>query len=381
LNRLYTLSLLSIFIISCQGNNPVDPTDGEYSDTIFFISDRDGHNQIYAMDMDGSHQRRITQDTLAYYHPQFSPDGTRILFYSHVEGNDEIFSMDTSGSDLRNLSNTPGNDNLSQFSPDGAMIVFTSDRDGNREIFSMNVDGSDQTRLTENVYPDYCPTFSPDGMQILFYQFRLFDSDNPELSSSLTSGDTQHALSTYGNYEIYKMDTDGENLTRLTQEGTYTHQLDFTMDYSVNTHSATPRFSPDGSKIAFTSYTMNLGFDVHMMDSNGSHAIQLTTSGAANCEPHFTLDGEKILFRTHRGGSYDLYTMELDGSNQTNLTPDSDHCYFSRFSPDGEKILFGDEIDRTHWYKIFIMDADGSNRVRLTDDYYNDLYPIFQPIP
>jgi Tol biopolymer transport system component len=298
-----------------------------------------------------------------------------------VEGNDEIFIMDTSGSNLRNLSNTPGHDNLARFSPDGAMIVFTSDRDGNREIYSMNSDGSGQTRLTNNSYPDYCPTFSPDGMQILFYQFRQFDSGNPGLSSSLTSGGIQWALSTYGSYEIYKMDVDGENLARLTPVGIYTHQLDFTLDYSVNTHSATPRFSPDGSKIVFTSYTMNLGFDVHMMNADGSHAIQLTTGGGANCEPHFTPDGNQILFRTHRGGSYDLYTMELDGSNQTNLTPDSDHCYFYQFSPDSEKILFGDEIDRTHWYKIFIMDADGSNRIRLTDDYYNDWYPMFQPIP
>jgi TolB protein len=365
-------------LISCQGNSLVDPTNGGYSETIFFISDRDGYNQIYAMDMDGSNQRRITRDTLDYYHPQFSPDGSRILFYSHVAGNDEIFSMDTSGNDLRNLSNTPGNDNLPQFSPDGMMIVFTSDRDGSREIYSMNVDGSGQTRLTVNTYPDYCPTYSPDGTKIIFYQFRVTNG-TPELSPRLSNGEALYALTVYGSYEIFVMNTDGGNLTRLTPEGTYTHQLDFTMDYSVNTHSATPRFSPDGSNIVFTSYTMNLGFDVHMMDADGSHAIQLTTGGGANCEPYFTPDGEKILFRTHRGGSYDLYTMELDGSNQTNLTPDSDHCYFSQFSPDGNKVLFGDEIDRTHWYKIFIMDADGGNRVRLTDNYYNDLFPIFQP--
>ncbi|MFC1618949.1 TolB family protein [Candidatus Neomarinimicrobiota bacterium] len=376
--RLYTLSLLCVFLISCQDDNLVDPTNGGYSDTIFFISDRDGHNQIYAMDMDGSNQRRITRDTLDYYHPQFSPDGSRILFYSHVTGNDEIFTMDTSGNDLHNLSNTPGNDNMAQFSPDGAMIVFTSDRDGGREIYSMNADGSGQTRLTDNTYPDYCPTYSPDGTKIIFYQVRVTNG-TPELSLPYTSNNIPHSLTTYGSYEVYKMDADGGNLTRLTPEGTYTHQLDFTMDYSVNTHSATPRFSPDGSKIVFTSYTMNLGFDVHMMDANGHHATQLTTGGTANCEPYFTPDGEKILFRTHRAGSYDLYTMDLDGGNLTNLTPDSDHCYFSQFSPDGEKVLFGDEFERTHWYKIFIMDADGGNRVRLTDNWYNDLFPIFQP--
>ena len=378
--RLHTLWFLGFIVFSCQGNSPVDPTSSGYTDTIFFISDRDGHNQIYAMDMDGGHERRITQDTLDYYHPQFSPNGSRILFYSHSEGNDEIFSMDTSGSDLLNLSSTPGNDNLPQFSPDGALIVFTSDRDGNREIYRMNADGSGQTRLTDNAYPDYCPTFSPDGTQILFYQIRPTD-DIPELSSTHTQDQIQYSLNICGRYEIYKMDVDGGNLTQLTPDDTYLHLLNFTLDYSINTHCATPRFAPDGSKIVFTAYTVNVGFDIYSMDADGNHAAQLTTGGAANCEPHFTPDGKKILFRTHRGPAYDIYTMELDGSNLINLTPDSDHCYFSQFSPDGKKVLFGDEIDRTHWYKIFIMDADGGNRVRLTDNYYNDLYPIFQPSP
>ena len=380
MSRLYILSLIGFIILACQGSDPVNPHNGGYSDTIFFISDRDGHNQIYAMDLDGSHQRRITQDTLDYYHPQFSPDGTRLLFYSHVEGTDEIFTMDTSGSDLRNLSNTPGNDNLALFSPDGSRIVFTSDRDGNREIYSMNTDGSDQTRLTDNDYPDYCPSFSPDGTQILFYQIRPQEF-TPGLSPPLSPTGLPDALSTYGSYIIYTMDADGGNLTGLTPEDAYIHLLNFTQDYTINTYAAAPRCSPDGSKIVFTAYTINVGFDIHVMDANGSHAIQLTTGGAANCEPHFMPDGKNILFRTHRGPAYDLYTMDFDGNNLINLTPDSDHCIFYQFSPDGKKILFGDEIDRTHWYKIFIMDIDGSNRIRLTDNYYNDRNAVFQPLP
>jgi Tol biopolymer transport system component len=332
------------------------------------------------MDLDGGNQRRITQDTLDYYHPQFSPDGTRILFYSHVTGNDEIFTMDTSGSDLRNLSNTPGNDNLARFSPDGSRIVFISDRDGNREVYIMNTDGSDQTRLTNNDYPDYCPAFNPDGTRIIFYQLQPHEEPLEPVPPNV-HGMAPLAPSDYGIYEIFIMDTDGGNLTQVTPEGAYIHRLDFTPDYSLNSLCGAPQFSPDESKIVFMAYTMYLGFDIHMMDADGDNRIQLTTDGAANCEPYFTPDGKKILYRTHRGGSFDLYTMNLDGSGRTNLTPDSDHVAFYMYSPDGQKILFGDNIDRTHWYKVFIMDIDGSNRVRLTDNYYNDWYAIFQPSP
>jgi dipeptidyl aminopeptidase/acylaminoacyl peptidase len=58
----------------------------------------------------------------------------RIAYTSRRDGNDEIYVMNADGSDRTNLSNNPAQDDLAAWSPDGSRIAFTSDRDGNWEI-------------------------------------------------------------------------------------------------------------------------------------------------------------------------------------------------------------------------------------------------------
>ncbi|MFC2088160.1 DPP IV N-terminal domain-containing protein [Calditrichota bacterium] len=358
-------------VISCKSTSEAEPKAAESSYKVVFVSDRDGNNQIFIMDMDGSNEARLTQDSENYYFPQFSPNGSKILFYSHENGNDEIYIMDADGSNQINLTITPGNDNLCQFSPDGSKIVFTSDRDGNREIYTMNIDGSNQTRLTFNNYTDHSPQFSPDGSTIVFYSVKLID-DNILPHADL--------------YDIYSIDTNGDNLTKLTADSTHLILTNFIPDFDYGTYDASPRFSPDGSKITFMSYFRNHGFDVFIIDRDGNNKHRLTNIVGTNAGPVFNPDGSKILFRTHRYANFDIFSMNLDGTDQTNLTPNTNHAYFCQFSPDGTKILFNDnnDIDDSGFkYKIYIMDADGNNRKMLSQSsfYYHDMYPSFQPLP
>ncbi len=74
--------------------------------------------------------------------PTYSPDDIKIAFQSTRDGNDEIYIMNTDGSGQTNLTNNPAIDNLPTYSPDGIKIAFQSTRDGNDEIYIMNTDGS-----------------------------------------------------------------------------------------------------------------------------------------------------------------------------------------------------------------------------------------------
>jgi TolB protein len=85
----------------------------------------------------------------------------RIAFYSSRQGPDNIYGMNADGSNILRLTDSSEGDFSPAWSPDGARIVFTSKRDGNYEIYIMDPDGSNLFRLTNNDAMDYAPSWMP----------------------------------------------------------------------------------------------------------------------------------------------------------------------------------------------------------------------------
>jgi Tol biopolymer transport system component len=127
--------------------------------TIAFSSDRAGGSDIWLVDPDGSNLRRLT-DTVGVHEvdPDWSPDGSKIAFDACVADsypcpgvvpNYEIFTMDADGSHLKRLTRVPKLDTHPDWSPDGTQIVFRSDRAANgTQIWRMDADGSNVVQLT-----------------------------------------------------------------------------------------------------------------------------------------------------------------------------------------------------------------------------------------
>jgi len=264
---------------------------------IVFTSARDGNNEIYVMNTDGTGQIRLTNNSAADTHSSWSPDGTKIAFQSDRDGNDiqfnEIYVMNTDGTGQTRLTNNSAADTYPSWSPDGTKIGFTSSRDGNDEIYVMNTDGTGQTRLTNNSASDQYPRWSPDGSKIAFQSNRD------------------------GNYEIYVMNTDGSNQARLTNN---------TAD------DALPSWSPDGSKIAF--HTRRDGNDeIYVMNADGTGQTRLTNNASGDGHPWWSPDGNKIVFQSDRDGQNEVYVMNADGADQTRLINNSATDYRPSWSP------------------------------------------------
>ena len=123
---------------------------------IAFTSIRDGSQEIWVMNADGSNQRRITQGLDKCWGPQWSPDGSKILFYSGADGSaGNIYVVKPDGTGLVQLTKS-GKDRVPQWSPDGKMILFDSRRDGPLQVLLMMADGTHVTYLTgtsTNQYP------------------------------------------------------------------------------------------------------------------------------------------------------------------------------------------------------------------------------------
>jgi len=84
-----------------------------------------------------------------------------IAFTSTRNGNDEIYVMNADGTAETRITNNAGWDGQPAWSPDGTKIAFVSDRDGDYEIYVMNADGTGLARLTASEASDESPAWSP----------------------------------------------------------------------------------------------------------------------------------------------------------------------------------------------------------------------------
>lgn len=164
-----------------------------------------------------------------------------------------------------------------------------------------------------------------------------------------------------GHYEIYVMDADGSNQTRLTNN---------------SAEDAVPAWSPDGTKIAFAS-TRDGNYEIYLMDEDGSNPIRLTNNPALDLFPDWSPDGAKLAFTSLRDANYEVYVMDVDGSNQANLTNHSTPDSVPDWSPDGTKIAFRSFRDGNG--EIYVMDANGSSPINLTNNPAEDTGPAWSP--
>ncbi len=175
---------------------------------------------------------------------------------------------------------------------------------------------------------------------------------------------------------MYRSDQDGDNeIFTMNADGTGPTQLTFNSDSDGG-----PSWSPDGTKIAFTSSRDDPWREIYTMRADGSDVTNLTNSpGTSEVEPDWSPDGTKVAFETDRDGNDEIYLMNSDGSAQTNLTnnPGSDET--PDWSPDGAKIAFHTTRDGN--MEIYSMEADGSGQTNLSQSATSvDGVATWQPV-
>jgi TolB protein len=119
---------------------------------IAFVSTRNGPQQIYRANEDGTNVRRLINDGGEAANPSWSPDGTFLAFAWKKPGNSrfEIFLHDLVTGINTQLTQSNGDSEKPTWSPDGKHIAFESDRTGKLQIFSMLADGSKPRQLTHS---------------------------------------------------------------------------------------------------------------------------------------------------------------------------------------------------------------------------------------
>ena len=192
--------------------------------------------------------------------------------------------------------------------------------------------------------------------------FQITQSKTISLGSKFSPDGSKVAFSSYasGTPEIY-IATLGGNIEQLTKNGAM---------------NITPAFSPNGDTIIFSS-SMKEDPDIWTMDLNGKILGQITNNFGVDVSPVYRFDGNRILFSSERAGKLHVFTMNLDGSNATRLTFVGQFNDTPTWSPDGTKIAFCGRDKGA--FDIFTMNADGSLIQRLTMGEGDNTHPSWSP--
>lgn len=116
-----------------RASHPTDPAEvARYKDLLSRNLVEPDKLEIFVMDADGSHQRRVTSNGAANVAPVFHPDGRRILFSSNLHDSRRqtfhLFLVGDDGQGLEQITSSGGFNSFPMFSPDGTKLVWVSDR-------------------------------------------------------------------------------------------------------------------------------------------------------------------------------------------------------------------------------------------------------------
>ena len=122
------------------------------------------------------------------------------------------------------------------------------------------------------------------------------------------------------------------------------------------------------SKIVFYS-NRDRNYEIYMMDSDGTNQTRLGFDYGPNSMPVWSPNGRQIAFESYREGNREVYVIDADGKKQRNLTRQPALDAFPSWSPDGSQIVFASARNdgRSGDLNLFVMDSDGGNVRQLTN--------------
>jgi Tol biopolymer transport system component len=293
-------------------------------------------NSIWIVAGTGGSSRRISDSVHVNVSPVWASDGRSVFYVSNLGGALDVYQQAV----------------RSDGTPTGPPRRLTTTL--NAHTITLSVDG---TRLASDVALNrsaiWMAPMDPGGVARTSSATRLTEENESIEGLSLSHDGNWLAYDSNrrGNFDIYKVRTDGRQSTQLT---------------SHSTSDFIPSWSPDDREIAFHS-TRNGTRDIFIVNAEGGTESQVTSGPSEDFAPSWSADGRSLVFRTMQGGAHRASVVTRDAtagwSPPRVVTPDSIRHLWANaaWSPDGKVIAFMNND------MVATVDTDGTVRV-LTDN-------------
>jgi len=310
--------------------------------------------------------------------PPAQPASGNLAFISEAGGKRSVHFVNAAGSEVTALPDIPGFEADLAWSPDGKHLAFTAKAIGQSSAGQPTT--APQTPGTQTPGEGgggggggggrgQNPSLQSENRDIFIVNIdgtgltRLTANPADDIEPSFSPDGTRLVFTSRrdGNREIYAMNVDGSAQTR------------FTYEPADDFH---PNWSPDGTHIAFTSMRDG-NREIYSMAADGTNAVRLTAHEADDFQPDWSPLGDRIAFTSQRDGNREIYIMNTDGAALVRLTSNPAEDFNPSWSPDGSRLAFASDRDGNR--ELYVMNPDGSGVTRLTDDPADDSQPVWSP--
>ena len=256
---------------------------------------------LWRQELGSTKAEQLTAGSGYDYQPDWAADGQWVVFVRYEHDAVELWSLDMRDGRTRKMTSGGAVNLEPRFSPDGRRLAFVSTSyKGHFHIFVGRFeDGllSDVQQLTpENIssLPRYyyspadheiSPVWTRDGSEILFVSNR------------------GHIHGTGGFWRI------------KAQPGAEAHEI----HYEETNWKARPDFSPDGKRMVYASYMGQSWHQLWVLPAAGGDAFPISYGAFDNVSPRWSPDGSKIAFISNRSGNTSLWMQTIPGGAQTEI--------------------------------------------------------------
>ena len=274
--------------------------------------------------------------------PVVSRDGTAVAFARYSQDTSaNVYVMPLTGGPSRQLTT----DKASIFGIAWSAetdLVFSSDRDGTSRLWRVSAKPSSQHSLSR--------------LDVAGEDARFPSTSRPASSTPVRLAYQRFAQ----NLDIRRAE--------IVAEGTAQHTLKSSHPFIVSTKSEDhPRYSPDGSKIAFVSRRSG-SYEIWLCDADASNPVRLTSmNGPLVIGPQWSPDSRRIAFfaATGAGGKYVVYVIDAQGGRPSRLTHSENELEaLPAWTHDGQFIYV--TSGRSGSLQIWKKPIDGSQPTQLT---------------
>ena len=301
--------------------------------------------------MQATRVRPFTYERGIERNPRFSPDGNRVVYAASSTYGDPrdlyIKNTENDASSIR-ITASENDEAFAAWAPAslGPIIVFSRESDTSCEILTYSLLNQTEQLVAECGAETDGVSWSPDGRYIVFAQNAKADGAHWLTLVDLQTGEEQ-------------------SLTTLNED-----------TYWGDVH---PRFSPDGSQVAFIRYIAKGIQEVFVVPTMGGEEQQITVDRGSIVGMEWDLDGEHFIISSDRDGVYGLWRIDFSGEVVEWIAAGGEEARRFDISTNREKLIFERWSESSNMWKCTPGDAIDCRHQMFLSSTRKDEYPEISP--